>query len=153
MTISGIQEKHIDHHKSNIMKNLLLFVIISGCFVVFSCKKKESDRFKFLTSPIWVADSLLANGVDATGPGGILSSFIGDAKFNTDGTGYFGSYTGTWRFNSDETKLVIETDSLPIPVVADIKELTSSSLKVTTVLPNPLDPLSPFNIRMTFKPK
>jgi len=145
--------KYIYHQIPNIMKNLLLFVVISGCFLAFSCKSKESDRFKFLTGPIWVADSLIANGVDATGPGGILESFIGDAKFNTDGSGYFGSYEGTWRFNSDETKLVIETDSLPIPVIADIKELTSTSLKVTTVLPNPLDPLSPFNIRMTFKPK
>ncbi len=135
------------------MKNLLLLVIITGSFVVFSCKAKESDRFRFLTDPIWVTDSLLVNGVDATGPGGLLTNFLGDTKFNSDGTGYFGDYEGTWRFNTDETKLVIETDSLPIPVIADIKELTSTSLKLTAPLPNLTDPLHPFKIRMTFKPK
>lgn len=136
------------------MKNLLLLVIISGCFIVFSCKEKESDRFKFLTDTTWRTDSLLVNGIDATGPGGLLEDFIGDTKFNKDGTGSFGEYTGIWRFSAEETKLVIETDSLPLPIIADIKELTSNSLKLTTALPNPANPLgSPLNIRMTFKPK
>ena len=31
----------------------------------------ESDRFKFLTGTTWVPVSLLANGTDATGPGGL----------------------------------------------------------------------------------
>jgi len=135
------------------MKNFFLLLIISGCFVVFSCKEKESDRFRFLTDPTWLTDSLLANGVNATGPGGILTKFMGEAKFNKDGTGYFGTYIGTWRFNIDETQLVIESDSLQIPVITDIVELTSSSLKIKTNFPNPLDLLNPIKIRMTFKPK
>jgi hypothetical protein len=135
------------------MKNFVVLLIISACFVLFSCGEKVSERFRFLTDPIWVTDSLLANGVNAGGPGGILAKFLGDAKFKEDGTGYFGKYTGTWRFNVDETELVIESDSLAIPVIADIKELTSTSLKLTTVLPNPKDLLNPYNIRMTFKAK
>lgn len=135
------------------MKNIVLLAVIAGCFFAFSCGEKESERFKFLTDPIWRPDSLLANGVDASGPGGILADFLGDAKFNKDGTGYFGQYTGTWKFNIGETELIIASDSLPIPVVADIVELTSMSLKLTTILPNPQDIQNPFNIRMTFKPK
>jgi hypothetical protein len=135
------------------MKNLVLLLIITGCFAVFSCKEKESERFRLLTDPIWRTDSLLVNGVDATGPGGILTDFLGDTKFNTDGTGYFGDYTGTWMFTSDETELVITSDSLPIPVIADIKELTSVSLKLTTLMPNPNDLTQTYNIRMTFKVK
>jgi hypothetical protein len=135
------------------MKNLVVLLIISGCFVVFSCGKKESERFRLLTDPIWVTDSLLANGVSAGGPGGILAKFLGDAKFKDDGTGYFGKFTGTWRFGSDESELIITSDSLALPVVADIKELTSTSLKLTTVLPNLQDLQNPYNIRMTFKPK
>jgi hypothetical protein len=135
------------------MKNVALLLIISGCFFVFSCKEKESERFGFLTDPIWVTDSLIANGVNAGGPGGVLAKFLGDAKFEKDGTGYFGKYTGTWRFNADETELVISSDSIPIPVIADIKELTSVSLKLTTVMPNPNDLTNPYNIRMTFKAK
>jgi hypothetical protein len=133
------------------MKNVALLLVIAGCFFVFSCKEKESERFGFLTDPIWVPDSLLANGIDATA--GILKNFNDDAKFEKDGTGYFGKYTGTWRFNTDETELVISSDSIPIPVVADIKELTSVSLKLTTVMPNPDNLTQTFNIRMTFKPK
>jgi hypothetical protein len=139
--------------KPNIMKNLFLLLIISGCFVAFSCKEKESERFRFLTGPIWVTDSLLANGVDATGPGGILKKFMGDAKFNKDGTGYFGVYNGTWRFNIDETMLVISSDSLPLAITTDIVELTSTSLKVKTLFPNLQNFSSPINIRMTFKVK
>jgi hypothetical protein len=139
--------------KQDIMKNLIMLLIFAGCFLAFSCGEKESERFKLLTGPIWDPDSLLANGIDASGPGGILTDFLGDAKFNTDGTGYFGNYTGEWMFNSDETELVITSDSLPIPVIADIKELTSISLKLTTVMPNPVNIQNPYNIRMTFKAK
>jgi hypothetical protein len=106
-----------------------------------------------LSEPTWLTDSLLANGVDASVPGGVLEKFKGEAKFNEDGTGNFGKYTGTWRFNPEETQLTIITDSLPLPIIADIKELTEISLKITTVVPNPLDQLNPFNIRMTFKAK
>ncbi len=55
------------------MKNVALLLVIAGCFFVFSCKEKESERFGFLTDPIWVPDSLLANGIDARGPAGILA--------------------------------------------------------------------------------
>lgn len=135
------------------MRNLFLLLILSGCFVIFSCKEKDSDRFNFLTGVTWVTDSLIANGQDASGPGQLLADFKGEAKFNKDGTGSFGNYTGEWNFSSSETQLVIKSDSLAIPVIADIKELTSVSLKLTTVLPNPQDLLNPHKIRMTFKAK
>ncbi|MDP4223311.1 MAG: hypothetical protein Q8868_08365, partial [Bacteroidota bacterium] len=128
-------------------------LVLTGCFAAFSCSKKESERFRLLTGPVWVTDSLLANGVNAAGPGGLLTKFMGDAKFKADGTGYFGKYTGTWMFSSGETKLVIESDSLVLPVTADIKELTSISLKLTTLFPNLTDLQHPYNIRMTFKSK
>lgn len=133
------------------MKNIAVLAFISACLLVFACNKDDrSERFKLLTSPIWLSDSLLANGVDATGPGQILEKFKGNAKFSEDGTGYFGDYTGQWRFNVEETQLTIITDSLPLPIIADIKELTNISLKITTVVPNQLDPENPFDIRMTF---
>jgi hypothetical protein len=136
------------------MKNLALLAFISACLLVFSCNKDDrSERFKLLTEPTWATDSLLANGVDASVPGGVLVKFKGDAKFEEDGTGYFGKYKGTWRFNVEETQITIITDSMPLPIVTNIKVLTSASLKVTTIVPNPLDQLNPFNIRMTFKAK
>jgi hypothetical protein len=136
------------------MKNIALLAFISACLLIFACNKDDrSERFKLLTSPIWRTDSLLANGIDASGPDGILEKFAGDAKFNEDFTGYFGDYTGQWRFNVEETRLTIITDSLPLPIIADIEELTNISLKITTVVPNQLDPDTPFNIRMTFKTK
>ena len=135
------------------MRNIVLLAIITGCFLAFSCTEKESERFRLLTTTTWAPDSLLANGVDASGPGGLLEDFLGDANFNEDGTGTFGQYTGTWKFNIDETELIISTESFAIPIVADIVELTSQSLKVTTVLPNPQDLQNPFDIRMTFKAK
>jgi hypothetical protein len=137
------------------MKNVVLLIIISGCFLIFSCKEKESERFGFLTDPIWVPDSLLANGFDATA--GILKNFNDDAKFNKDGTGYFGKYTGTWMFISNESQLVISSDSIPVihSITADIIELTSTSLKLKTSLPDPQDPTfqTLIKIRMTFKAK
>jgi hypothetical protein len=135
------------------MKNLIMFIIIAACFFTFSCNISDSERFKFLTDPIWVTDSLIANGQDASGPGQLLGKFKGEAKFNEDGTGYFGKYTGTWNFSSNESQLVIKSDSIPIPVIADIRELTSTSLKVTASLPNALDLFNPYKIRMTFKAK
>jgi hypothetical protein len=135
------------------MRNFFLLIILSGCFVIFSCKEKDSERFSFLTGVTWVTDSLIANGQDASGPGQLLADFKGEAKFNEDGTGTFGNYTGEWNFSSGETQLVIKSASLAIPVIADIKELTSVSLKLTTVLPNQQDLLNPHRIRMTFKAK
>jgi len=119
-----------------------------------SCKKNsQSEPFKLLTGPIWASDSLLANGVDAGGPAGMLENFKGEAKFNEDGTGYFGIYTGTWRFAYNETQIVIKTDFLLLPLTTKIAELTKLSLKITTSFPNPINPSTPINIRMTFKAK
>ncbi len=135
------------------MKNLVLLFIISLSLAIFSCNKdSESERFKLLTGPTWASDSLLANGVDASGPGGLLENFKGDVRFNEDGTGSFGIYKGTWRFAYDETQIVIETDSLPIPLTTQIAELTAASLKITTSFPNLTTGITT-NIRMTFKAK
>jgi hypothetical protein len=136
------------------MKNLAFFIIISGFLLVSACKKDDkSERFIFLTTPVWTADSLLANKVDASGPGDILEKFRGDAKFREDGTGYFGIYKGTWRFNSKETELSIIADTLGYAITTNIVVLTASSLKVTTLYPNMAFPDQPINIRMTFKAK
>ncbi|MCJ7447595.1 MAG: hypothetical protein MUO72_07880 [Bacteroidales bacterium] len=139
------------------MKNLALLFIISGCLFAFACNKdKPSERFKFLTGPVWTTDSLLANGADASGPGQLLEPFKGDAKFKEDGTGYFGIHTGQWSFFSEETEIKITTDlpvfgSIIIPILCDIVELTSLSLKITTVVPNLANPQEPHKIRLTFK--
>lgn len=136
------------------MRNLTLLMIISSCLLLYACKKdNKTERFKFLTGHVWTTESLLANGADASGPGGILEQFKGDAKFNEDGTGYFGIFTGTWRFNIDETELVIVTDAQLLPIITDIVELNALSLVVTTLYPNPIDQAHPINIRMTFKAK
>jgi hypothetical protein len=136
------------------MKNLALLLIITGCFIIFSCKKEsQSETFKLLTGPIWASDSLLANGVDASGPTGMLKNFKGEAKFNEDGTGYFGIYAGTWSFSFNETQIKITTDSLDFPLTTEIAELTKISLKITTSYPNLLNPAAPTSIRMTFKAK
>ena len=132
------------------MKNLALLLIVSACFYFTSCKKdSQSAYFNFLTGPVWVSDSLLANKVDASGETGLLKKFKGEAKFNADGTGYFGIYEGTWRFAYNETEIVITSDSLDFPITTKIAELTAVSLKVTTSYPT----IPPTNIRMTFKAK
>ena len=134
------------------MKNLVALLSIAGFIFISSCKKNsQSESFKLLTGPVWVSDSLLANGVDAAVPGGILENFKGDAKFNQDGTGYFGKYKGSWRFSSAETEIIITADSLVIPITTEIAELTSTSLKVTTIYPNLINLSAPIFIRMTFK--
>jgi hypothetical protein len=139
--------------KINPMKKIALFLIIAA-FIISSCDKDtDSDKFKFLTTPTWISDSLLVNGFDASGPGGLLEDFNGEVKFNEDGTGRFGNYTGTWRFAFNETQIVITTDSLPLPLTTKIEELIKTSLKVTTSYPNPLNPGSFMDIRMTFTPK
>lgn len=136
------------------MKNLAIFLLISGLFYAAACTGDEkSENFKLLTGPTWRTDSLLVNGMNAGGPGGLLNSFVGDVKFNEDGTGTFGSYKGEWRFATNETQLIITSDSLPLPLTSRIAELTSSSLKLTTTYPNPLDLTQTLAIRMTFKPK
>ncbi|MCX6334991.1 MAG: hypothetical protein NT092_11920 [Bacteroidia bacterium] len=133
------------------MKKFIVLLIIATGLLVLSCSEKKSDRFVFLTTPVWTTDTLLSDGVDASGPLQLLGKFKGDARFYEDGTGYFGKYKGEWMFSVDEKNLTIMTDSLPIPIVADIRELTKSSLKITTSVPNPLNLTDPFDIRMTFK--
>jgi hypothetical protein len=136
------------------MKKLSYLLIIFGCLLVLAyCKKETSERFKLLTTPTWDADTLLADGVDAGGPGQFLEKFNGDVKFNDNGTGTFGNYTGTWTFVSGETQIKIVTDSLPIPLYCNILELTTSSLKITTAVPNPANYSQIINIRMTFHAK
>ena len=133
------------------MKNLALLLLISGIIFASACKKDtKSERFKLLTGHVWTSDSLLAEGVDASGPGQMLEKFKGDAKFNEDGSGYFGKYSGKWRFSSSETTLIIMSDSLQLPLSTNLVELTIASLKVTTsylIATNLID------IRMTFKAK
>lgn len=136
------------------MKNLALLFIISGIIFASSCKKdKKSERFILLTTPIWTTDSLLANGQDASGPDQVLEKFKGDAKFEEDGTGYFGDYTGDWRLNPAETQITIVTVEMPLPIIANIKMLTTDTLKITTAIPDKNNPLVSINIRMTFKAK
>jgi hypothetical protein len=147
--ILNYQENKTIH---SIMKNLVLFLFLAGCLAAASCSKdSQSDAFANLTGVTWVSDSLLANGVDASGPGGMLENFKGEVKFNEDYSGSFGNYTGTWRFAYNETQIVISTESLPLPITTSIVELTKTSLKVTTIYPNPQG--TPTNIRMTFKAK
>ena len=135
------------------MKNIALLLIISVCCIVFACKKeKKSEQFLLLTGPVWVSDSLLAEGVDASGPDQLLEKFKGDIKFREDGTGYFGQYTGTWRFSYSEKEVVISSDALPVPLTTNIIELTTKSLKMTTSYPT-ANPANPLDIRMTFKAK
>ena len=135
------------------MKKLsLLLVILTGLLVISCSKEKKSERFIFLTTPIWLSDTLLANGEDASGPGELLEKFKGDAKFKEDGTGYFGDYTGQWRFNPDETQITIVTDSMPLPIVSNIIMLTIDSLKITTIVTDKVTNI-PVNIRMTFSVK
>lgn len=135
------------------MKKITFLLIIAAGIFFIACKEKYSERFLLLTTPIWRADSLLANGVDASGAGQLLAKFVGDAKFNKDGTGNFGKFTGTWMLSVDEKYLTIHTDSLPLPIVTNIKTLTSADLKITTSVTSPVPNTPSIAIRMTFKAK
>jgi hypothetical protein len=136
------------------MKNLTILLIISAFLIALSCNKEtQSEKFLMLTGPAWTSDSLLVDGIDASGPGQMLNKFVGNIKFREDGSGNFGMYSGKWRFAFSETEIVIESDSLPVPLTTKINELTSKSLKLTTSYPNLLNLSNPFDIRMTFKAK
>lgn len=138
------------------MKRFAYAIVVITLMIAFChCQKEEgpSERFRLLTSPTWASDSLLVNGIDASGPGELLENFVGEVKFNEDGTGKFGNYTGTWRFAMGETELVIESESLNFPLTTEIAELTSASLKITTSFPNAANPDEDFRIRMTFRAK
>ena len=132
------------------MKNIVPWLLITVLVCATSCKEKTSERFDLLTSHAWTSDSLLADGVDASGVGELLEKFKGDIVFRVDGSGTFGQYTGTWMFVDNQTNLQIVSPELPTLLTTHIVELTSTSLKVTftyTTLEGNK------NIRMTFKPK
>ncbi|MBK9291826.1 MAG: hypothetical protein IPM52_09405 [Bacteroidetes bacterium] len=133
-------------------RNLLFFAIVALLALAASCSKSgDDDRFEIITGQSWQTDSLLVDGQDASQPGQILHKFKGEARFNRDATGTFGQYSGTWRFTNNRTALEIKTDSLPIPLLANIVELTKQSLKITTAYPHPEVPNTDMKIRMTFK--
>jgi hypothetical protein len=132
------------------MKKPLFLLLVAVLVAAVSCNKDDtSDKFSLLTAHVWTSDSLLADGIDASGSGELLEKFKGDIVFNEDGTGTFGQYSGTWMFVDSETNLVITSPDLPFSLTTHIVELTKTSLKVTFVYP--VQP--PINIRMTFKPK
>ncbi|HSV76344.1 MAG TPA: hypothetical protein VLH37_04855 [Bacteroidales bacterium] len=134
--------------------NLILITGVILAAIAVSCGDEEEETpFSLLTTPVWVADSLLANGRDASGPGQVLANFRGEAKFNKDGTGQFGTFTGNWRFAQNETQIVITTPAFPIPITTIISELTRTSLKIHTEVPDQVNPGQVLRIRMTFKPK
>lgn len=136
------------------MKKSPLLVVVALLVSLSACNKEESsDRFDLLTAHIWKSDSLLADGIDASGPGQILEKFKGDIEFRKDGTGYFGQYTGTWRLTNNDANLVIQSPELGASVTSTIVELTETSLKVKFSYPNLVNPSDPLDIRMTFKPK
>jgi hypothetical protein len=138
------------------LKNLLLLGMIVMLLALTNCSKSkedENDPFKLLTTPMWTTDSLLANGVDASKPGQLLAKFKGDAKFKEDGTGTFGIYKGTWWFVENKTQIIIKSDSLPLPLTNKIVELTATSFKITTGVPDLIGGTGIINIRMTFKAK
>ena len=137
------------------MKNLLLLTGIILCLALASCSKEEEENefVTILTTPVWKADSLLANGVDASGPGQLLEKFKGEAKFNRDNTGTFGRYEGTWWFTENNTQIKIRSDSLLVPLTCKIVELIPTSFKITTAVPDTANLMNEIKIRMTFKPK
>ncbi|NQU87583.1 MAG: hypothetical protein HQ541_17655 [Mariniphaga sp.] len=135
------------------MKNFLLLTGLVVCLVLIGCPDNEIDSFDILTTPIWQTDSLLANGIDASQPGQLLAKFKGNAIFNKDATGTFGIYTGRWWFSENRTQIVIKTDSLPLPLTCKIIELNEASFKITTAVPDMLNPTAEVKIRMTFIPK
>ena len=136
------------------MKPLGYALLLLALVAVFSCTKEEekvSEIFKMLTTPTWTSDSLLVDGVEASGPGQLLEKFKGDMNLYKDGTGVFGEYSGTWRLSADETELTIITESLSFPLTTKIEELTSASLKITTGFPLAVG--GELKIRLTFKAK
>jgi hypothetical protein len=60
------------------MKKLLVVILTVTGLIAFSCDDIDvTANFSNLTSNIWAADSLLANGVNAGGPGELLEDFNG----------------------------------------------------------------------------
>ncbi len=132
----------------------IIYLVLVSVILIFACKKEDekSERFKILTGQVWTTDSLLVNGEDAGGPGGLLEKMAGDAEFRPEGTGYFGQYIGTWYFTNNETEITIRSDSLAFPLTSQIVELTRQSFKITTSFPTAIQGVN-LAIRITFKPK
>lgn len=138
------------------MNKVLILGLIIFSLVLVNCSKEEETKNELetiLTTPVWRADSLLANGVDASGFGELLEKFKGDARFNKDYTGTFGKYSGTWWLSGDNSSITIKSDSLLIPLTCRIVELVPASFKITTAIPDPTNLSTQIKIRMTFKPK
>lgn len=135
------------------MREIVFTAILTGVMMfATSCDKdKESERSKLLTGRIWQSHELLVDGADETS--GLLAGFVGEAKFNKDGTGYFGQFTGTWYFSNNESNITITTTDLPAPLTTTIIELTSQRFKISTSFPIKLDPMNPNLIEITFVPK
>ena len=128
-----------------------ILLLLTGLLMIFSScsKEKESERFSLLTAHLWTSESLLADGVDASGPGQVLEKFKGNAEFKKDGTGTFGQYTGTWHLTDNDTNLAIDSPDLPFTLTTHITELTTTSLKVAFQYPG----VTLMDISMAFKPK
>lgn len=136
------------------MKYTGIVLLLAAMIIAFGCQKDEEPTpFELLTGTVWASDSLLVNGQNAGGSGGLLEGFQGDATFNTDMTGTFGTFTGTWRFAASETQLVITTEALPLPLTANIVELNKTDLKLETIFPDPENIGQTLLIRLTFKAK
>ncbi len=139
------------------MKRLMFTFIVLAGVILFACSKDddngEATPFDLLTAHTWVSDSLLADGEDAGGEGQLLHNFNGDVQFRADGTGNFGEYTGSWSLSDDNQEITINTNELPIPIVAAIVELNELSLKITTAFPDMNNPGVIIDIRMTFRKK
>ncbi len=137
------------------MKKTGLLLLLLSLLVYVSCDKDDDDdvseRFRLLTSPVWVSEELLVNGIDASE--GLLANFKGEADFREDGTGSFGELSGNWEFRQDETQIRITTPAYPFPINANIVELTASSLIITTLFPNPENLQETLDIRMSFRAK
>mgnify|MGYP004702466237 CR=1 FL=1 len=142
----GIQKKQ------KIKKILfLLIAIFSVAILTVGCEDEKDTPFTLLTGPVWVSDSLLVNGIDASGPGQVLANFKGEARFLKDGTGLFANFTGTWRFAQNDTQLILTSPDYPVPITTIIEELSRSNLRISTELPHPLLPGTIMRVRMTFK--
>ncbi len=137
------------------MKKTIFFALVTVAYVFVSCKNEviPSENLNLLTNHIWAAESLLADGVDESGEGGLLEMFNGDTKFNDDGTGYVGEIVGTWVFSDNESAIIITSDSLPLPITTQIIELTAQSLKLNTSYPIQESPPVFADVNMTFIPK
>ncbi|HCC70782.1 MAG TPA: hypothetical protein DEQ09_06485 [Bacteroidales bacterium] len=135
-------------------KYYIIYLVLASAVLIFACTKKDetTERFKTLTGKVWTSDSLLVDGQDAGGPGGLLEKMAGDAEFRPDGTGYFGQYIGTWYFENNETEITINSDSLALPLTSKIIELNEQSFKITTTFPSATPGVN-LAIRITFRPK